>query len=107
MVMLPKPLEPFAESPECRKCGSHSISAKWWPHISERNDPLHSPPFRRPEEHLLRCCQECGFKWAEKTKDAPPAITCPKCGMTSGNENDIREGYCGNCHEWTSPHKTQ
>lgn len=30
-------------------------------------------------------------------------ITCPKCGMTSYNPNDIRTGYCGNCHEWTSP----
>jgi ribosomal protein S27AE len=29
------------------------------------------------------------------------SITCPKCGMTSYNANDIREGYCGNCHDWT------
>ena len=21
--------------------------------------------------------------------------------MTSYNPNDIREGYCGNCHDWT------
>lgn len=31
---------------------------------------------------------------------APP-FTCPRCGMTSHNPNDIREGYCGNCHDWT------
>jgi ribosomal protein L37E len=31
-----------------------------------------------------------------------PSITCPRCGMTSYNPNDIREGYCGNCHDWTS-----
>lgn len=30
-----------------------------------------------------------------------PSITCPKCGMTSFNRNDISEGYCGNCHDWT------
>lgn len=30
------------------------------------------------------------------------SITCPRCGMTNYNENDIREGYCGNCHDWTS-----
>jgi hypothetical protein len=29
------------------------------------------------------------------------SITCPRCGMTSYNANDIREGYCGNCHDWT------
>lgn len=28
-------------------------------------------------------------------------ITCPKCGMTSYNPHDEREGYCGNCHEFT------
>lgn len=31
------------------------------------------------------------------------SITCPRCGMTSHNENDVREGYCGNCHDWTRP----
>lgn len=29
-------------------------------------------------------------------------ITCPVCKMTSWNENDWREGYCGNCHAYTS-----
>lgn len=33
---------------------------------------------------------------------AEPSITCPRCGMTSYNANDIREGYCGNCHDWTT-----
>lgn len=28
-------------------------------------------------------------------------ITCPQCGMTSYNPNDIAQGYCGNCHDWT------
>lgn len=26
-----------------------------------------------------------------------PSITCPACGRTSHNPNDVREGYCGNC----------
>jgi len=30
-----------------------------------------------------------------------PSITCPRCGMTSYNPNDIREGYCGSCHDFT------
>lgn len=30
------------------------------------------------------------------------AITCPACFATSHNPNDVREGYCGNCHAWTS-----
>ena len=32
-----------------------------------------------------------------------PSITCPRCGMTSFNENDVEQGYCGNCHDWTTP----
>jgi ribosomal protein L37E len=30
-----------------------------------------------------------------------PSITCPRCGMTSYNPNDIQQGYCGNCNDWT------
>jgi hypothetical protein len=29
------------------------------------------------------------------------AFTCPRCGRTSHNPNDEREGYCGACHDWT------
>lgn len=31
-----------------------------------------------------------------------PSITCPKCGKTSYSPHDIEDGYCGNCHDWTS-----
>lgn len=30
------------------------------------------------------------------------SITCLKCGMTSHNPNDVREKYCGHCHEFLS-----
>jgi hypothetical protein len=29
------------------------------------------------------------------------SFTCPRCGITSWNPNDVREGYCGACHAWT------
>ncbi len=32
-----------------------------------------------------------------------PSITCPVCGATSYNPNDIRHGYCGRCHAFTAP----
>jgi hypothetical protein len=32
-----------------------------------------------------------------------PSITCPVCGMTSYNQTDIEQGYCGRCHNWTTP----
>jgi hypothetical protein len=33
---------------------------------------------------------------------APVSITCPECGKTSHHPQDIEQGYCGNCHWWTS-----
>lgn len=32
-----------------------------------------------------------------------PSITCPRCGRTSYHRVDVREGYCGSCHAWTTP----
>jgi hypothetical protein len=29
------------------------------------------------------------------------SITCPRCGRTSHSPDDVREGYCGACHDWT------
>ena len=29
------------------------------------------------------------------------AVICPRCRWVSFNPDDIREGYCGNCHDWT------
>ena len=32
----------------------------------------------------------------------PKSITCPTCHRESFSPDDIREGYCGYCHDWTS-----
>lgn len=32
---------------------------------------------------------------------ARKAFQCPKCLKVSRNENDIKYGYCGNCHDFT------
>jgi hypothetical protein len=29
---------------------------------------------------------------------AAVSYTCPRCGRTSHNPNDVRERYCGACH---------
>lgn len=33
---------------------------------------------------------------------AQASITCPRCGCTSYHPEDIRTGYCVECHWWTS-----
>lgn len=30
------------------------------------------------------------------------AVICPRCEIVSFSPDDVREGYCGNCHDWTS-----
>lgn len=32
-----------------------------------------------------------------------PSITCPNCDRESSHPEDVAQGYCGNCHQWTSP----
>ena len=34
------------------------------------------------------------------TKEDGLGIRCLICGMTSWNENDVREKYCGNCRQF-------
>src|SRR5690349_20942845 len=36
----------------------------------------------------------------EKIMHDSESITCPQCGMTSSNLNDVRERYCENCHQF-------
>jgi uncharacterized C2H2 Zn-finger protein len=31
----------------------------------------------------------------------PAYFRCPRCNKVSYNADDIAEGYCGNCHDWT------
>ena len=38
---------------------------------------------------------------ARARAEQTPHITCPRCGKTSWNQNDLREGYCDHCHDWT------
>lgn len=35
------------------------------------------------------------------------SITCPRCGRTSYNPNDVEQGYCGACHDWTGAEMNQ
>jgi hypothetical protein len=40
--------------------------------------------------------------WQTVILGTPEGITCPDCGMTSYHPADAAQGYCGNCHWWTS-----
>jgi len=50
----------------------------------------------RPFFNLVLCeCPNCGLAF---TCLPPP---CPRCGSRSYHPQDIAEGYCGACHDWT------
>jgi hypothetical protein len=36
----------------------------------------------------------------ERQEVSEPSITCPRCGKTSHNANDVEQRYCGNCHQF-------
>jgi ribosomal protein L37E len=58
------------------------------------------------EELLTRSSTSAGRSRLRLVMSKEPAsITCPRCGMTSYNLNDVREGYCGNCHDIHRPAK--
>lgn len=35
-----------------------------------------------------------------------PSFTCPQCGRTSHNLNDVQNNYCGHCHLFWGDKKT-
>jgi ribosomal protein S27AE len=39
-----------------------------------------------------------GASEGEEAEGMSKSITCPRCGMTSHNVNDVLNLYCGNCH---------
>ena len=38
-----------------------------------------------------------------QSRSGVPAIQCLQCGMMSFHPDDIRERYCGNCHQFHEP----
>ena len=60
--------------------------------------PVHRNLLMSYGGNLLVCAHESHAADGTQAR----AITCPQCERTSYNPNDVREGYCGHCHDWTS-----
>ena len=39
-------------------------------------------------------------EYMRQRRSSVPRFTCPRCFRVSYNPNDIRERYCGACHQW-------
>jgi len=71
---------------------------------------LHNYDFSQDEIEVLeadaRAAIELGlrrpYELADKNNvtvdQKATSITCPRCGMTRYNLNDVEQRYCGNCH---------
>jgi DnaJ-class molecular chaperone len=51
---------------------------------------------RNPGALVMLPCLECNGSGIA----SPPSFICPRCGRESFNLNDIRERYCGDCHQF-------
>ena len=56
---------------------------------------------RRQAEIAVRALAEAGLLATPARGDDVPSFTCPRCGATSHHTMDVKEGYCGRCHDWT------
>ncbi len=62
----------------------------YWRHISAD-----------PNAQLIEATMQLTLSWREYQEllaMSKGSFTCPRCGLTSHNQNDVRESYCGHCH---------
>lgn len=62
--------------------------------------PLETEPDLRRVARLDAELRE--FEAKIKANEGAPNFTCPRCGAISYNANDIKQSYCGACHDWTT-----
>lgn len=98
------------EHPKCRKIIDRGLAYRCGPLGSETGSEPGCGRFFCGE-HLFFAvavsaapgggfCEECLLGLDEPDEDS---IVCPVCEMRSYHPKDIEHGYCGNCHEYTSP----
>ena len=78
-----------------------TMCAKCRAEYEKHREQASTEAFREQIMELYDLPQELREKWRAGWREDSPSVTCPRCGMTSYNENDIKQGYCGNCHDWT------
>lgn len=57
---------------------------------------------RREKPELVRAHPTGAVRVIRADDAGDASITCPKCGRTSWNPNDIRQKWCGNCYAYHS-----
>lgn len=66
-----------------------------------RETKYHGDTMRVREYEARALVAQLSHCLAEQLENAPAeTLTCPRCGFTSYNGNDVLNQYCGFCHVW-------
>lgn len=105
---LPDPAPEF-----CSRCGRvlERVRAPYEPRVAGRlqlKETLECPAFVEKLDHWCKPWYTChgthghdAFVVADLGPDPDEkSITCPQCGRTSYNPNDVAMKYCAHCRQW-------
>lgn len=73
---------------------------RYWQRRAVTRSSEESKRRTRAHDNLLVAIDEL---FGDEDAGVPSSITCLTCGRQSFNPQDVKEGYCGHCHDWTSP----
>jgi predicted RNA-binding Zn-ribbon protein involved in translation (DUF1610 family) len=85
----------------CGNCGDLITQEGGWATALVRycfKDECQQEFYKEAQAMVRAVDPETADRLAEATK--PKTFTCPKCGAVSHNPNDVKEKYCGACHEF-------
>jgi hypothetical protein len=80
--------------------GVHACRAKHLPMLGEAEIDCRACALDLPVAVQHRCPLAPTGTTRNADAEPPTFITCPQCGMTSHNPNDVAYRYCGNCHQF-------
>lgn len=80
----------------CQVCGDCEVA---------QPDGRGFPPEIAKNRLAKRCASkghQCEPQYSVGIAFPRPSFTCPQCHRTSHDPEDVIEGYCGHCHDWTT-----
>jgi ribosomal protein L37E len=77
---------------------------RYWQRQAVTRSSEDSARAQRSRDKLLEAIDDLLGEISERS---PESIVCPQCERRSYNPQDVIEGYCGFCHDWTSKPQSQ
>ena len=77
--------------------------SRWWREVMLADLKRELPAVVRCQRDVPFIRDANGIVVAVTATPWNTSFTCPRCGMTSYNPEDVRQEYCGNCRDWARP----